>query len=345
MLLPAVLSTLALSSVLVDDGCDYARLTGPSVEVLTGSPSVPFVECGMMAYRVPGYYPDAVAAGRDTTTTGAWRVAYTDECVPYDPMDVYADAPWVAARWLRFASLVSGCASTAFLWTSACLSLRPNYWRGAGIGIAFACLLQACSFVWFRTRLCHSGATNFDDFASGREVEGHDRWGDEYETSDCGPFFGSRCAIASCALWATAAAIVLLGRYPAPVPKYLVQDYDDVVYGDDTDERLFSTTIGGGGQQAAMLSAAAVGGRGNGGSSRALLDQKTRRKKSVTVPWVSGAPPPLPSASTSASHHGTGAGSLRTSMRPNPDVVAMNGGNNERSREFTGSAFSAVSFC
>eukprot|EP00579_Thalassiosira_antarctica_P014966 CAMPEP_0201934242 /NCGR_PEP_ID=MMETSP0903-20130614/33229_1 /ASSEMBLY_ACC=CAM_ASM_000552 /TAXON_ID=420261 /ORGANISM="Thalassiosira antarctica, Strain CCMP982" /LENGTH=89 /DNA_ID=CAMNT_0048474407 /DNA_START=114 /DNA_END=379 /DNA_ORIENTATION=+ len=57
VLFPIVLTTLGLCAILADDGCDYARLRGAAVEMLTGSSVVPYVDCGLSAYRIPGFYP------------------------------------------------------------------------------------------------------------------------------------------------------------------------------------------------------------------------------------------------------------------------------------------------
>ena len=73
-LIPTVVASLGVCLSIADDGCDYARLTGPSVELLTGSNTVPHVDVGLVGYRTPGYYP----------MEGAWRVHFTDECEVYD---------------------------------------------------------------------------------------------------------------------------------------------------------------------------------------------------------------------------------------------------------------------
>jgi len=215
VLFPAVICTLALCASFADDGCDYARVSGPAVEMLTGSSSVPFVDCGMSAYRIPGYYP----------AENSWRVVYTDNCRPYEYMDLLTDTSWLASEWLRFFALVVGGTTAMFIWTSACLTLRPNYWQAAGIGAAVTCVSTMCSFVWFYTKLCHANATNINDFEAGRVDEGE---GSTAQT-ECTLFFGSKCAIASTVLWAVASALILLRPYPYPVPKYIAHDDDDVV--------------------------------------------------------------------------------------------------------------------
>ena len=225
VLFPIVLTTLALTASLADDGCDYARLYGAGVEMLTGSNAVPFVDCGMTAYRMPMYYP----------AEDDWRVAYSEECRPYQYMNLLADTSWIAAEWLRFFSLVVGGTTVTFLWTSTCLTLRPTYWKAAGVGAGVACLFQLLSFVWFYTKLCHTSTTNFLDFEAGREVElnandnmavGSGAEGHVQTGSSCGLFFGSKCAISSCVFWGVSSAVILLRDYPVPVPKLIADDED-----------------------------------------------------------------------------------------------------------------------
>ena len=57
ILIPITIVTMAWVASLATDGCDYSRLTGPGVEILTGSAVVPYVDLGMNAYRIPEFYP------------------------------------------------------------------------------------------------------------------------------------------------------------------------------------------------------------------------------------------------------------------------------------------------
>lgn len=180
--------------------------------MLTGSSIVPFIDSGMSAYRIPGYYP----------AEKSWRVVYSDECQPYQYFDIVADTSWLAAKYLRFLASVLGGATTLFLWTSTCLILQPIYWRAAGIGTLLACMCQMSSFIWFYTKICHTTATSYQDFEAGIEVKLNPRI--QYPSS-CTLFFGSKCAIASCILWGVASAIILL-RYPPPIPKLIVHEED-----------------------------------------------------------------------------------------------------------------------
>ena len=313
IIFPSVISTLALCASLADDGCDYARLRGAAVEMLTGSSAVPFVDCGMTAYRIPGYYP------ADNT----WRVVYSDECQPYEYMNLLADTSWVAAEWLRFLALVIGGTTAMFLWTSACLTLRPNYWNAAGIGAAVTCLFQMCSFVWFYTKLCHANTTNLSDFEAGRTVE------TTLET-ECTLFFGSKCVITSTVLWALAAAVILLRPYPHPVPKYIAHEEEGTPIVPSVSQLSSS-------QQSSKFTLTAPSKRGSKmqqvkgkGSFRSMGTMSTAQESQRSLPYASESP------------DGT---TLRTSVRASNGVVS---GNNEymnnRPKELSGSAMSQVTF-
>lgn len=205
-LIPAIIASLGVCLSIADDGCDYARLTGSAIELLTGSNIVPFVHVGHVAYRIPNYYPDE----------DAWHVPFTNECVTYDHSDVIIDPSWSASIWFRFMGLVVGMTTTMFLWTSTCLTLRAPHWRTCGIGALLTCTCHTLSFVWFYTKLCSTTTTNYEDFVNGREVEmGHDPREHGYrQPTLCLLFFGSRCSLASCSLWAVVAMIVLLCKFP-----------------------------------------------------------------------------------------------------------------------------------
>ena len=214
ILFPITLVTLGWVASLSHDGCDYARLTGPAVEILTGSSSIPFIDIGMSAFRVPQFYP----------ASNNWRVAYSSECRPYSHPEIIMDRPWVASEWLNFSSIVIGGTVMMFLWSGTCLTLRTSYWRCIGLGAVLASFLQICSFVFFSTRLCHTTTTSFLDFEAGREIELT-----ETGTSSCSLFFASKCAIASILLFLAAGLLILMGEYPTPVPKLIAHDDDERV--------------------------------------------------------------------------------------------------------------------
>ena len=212
ILLPIIMVTTGWVSALTHDGCDYAKLTGPAVEILTGSSSIPFIHIGMSAYRVPQFYP----------ASNSWRVAYSSDCRPYTHPSIIEDKAWVASEWLYFSSIVVGGTVMMFLWSGTCLTLRKNYWRSIGVGALIACFLQIFSFVFFSTRLCHTTTKTFLDFEAGREIELS-----ETSASSCSLFFASKCAIASICLWLAAGLLILFGEYPRPVPKLIAHDDDE----------------------------------------------------------------------------------------------------------------------
>lgn len=207
-LIPAVLATAAWLASLAQDGCDYAVLTGPSVQSITQSPALPFLEVGMGGYRAPAYYPQ----------DNHWGVVYTDECLSYEDggegevggdafaiTTVQEDAAWNAGRWLSFLSLVLGGAGSMFAWSVTCFVLSKPVWRATGIEIFAAALLKALAFVWLLTGMCTG------------------------DGNDCALFFGSKMDIVSASLYACAAAAALV-KYPAPRTKIMTREQRDREY-------------------------------------------------------------------------------------------------------------------
>eukprot|EP00568_Trieres_chinensis_P015465 CAMPEP_0183318522 /NCGR_PEP_ID=MMETSP0160_2-20130417/60961_1 /TAXON_ID=2839 ORGANISM="Odontella Sinensis, Strain Grunow 1884" /NCGR_SAMPLE_ID=MMETSP0160_2 /ASSEMBLY_ACC=CAM_ASM_000250 /LENGTH=239 /DNA_ID=CAMNT_0025484803 /DNA_START=130 /DNA_END=845 /DNA_ORIENTATION=- len=100
-LIPATLSTMAWVASLAQDGCDYAKLTGPIVSEMTtsssSSSSFPYLEVGFNAFRAPVLKSD-----------GTWVVDYDSQCLQYDPLYVTMDNYWTAAKLAEFLSLVFG---------------------------------------------------------------------------------------------------------------------------------------------------------------------------------------------------------------------------------------------
>lgn len=219
-LIPAVIASLGVCLSISDDGCDYARLTGSAIELLTGSNIVPFVHVGHVAYRIPDYYPE-----EDT-----WHVPFTDECSSYDHTDALIDPSWSASTRFRFMGSVAGMTTAMFLWTSTFLTLRAEHWRACGIGALLTSCCHTLSFVWFYTKLCYTTTTNYDDFVNGREVElGHDPREPGYRAiTTCSLFFGSRCTLASCLLWALVAMIVLVCKFSTQ-PRLMLYDGNNMI--------------------------------------------------------------------------------------------------------------------
>jgi hypothetical protein len=72
-LIPAILSSMAWLASLFQDGCDFSKLTGPTVQQLAINPKVPWLEVGLAAYREPYL----------NTQSGNWEVVYSGACFAY----------------------------------------------------------------------------------------------------------------------------------------------------------------------------------------------------------------------------------------------------------------------
>mmetsp|Transcript_14048 Transcript_14048/g.19205 ORF Transcript_14048/g.19205 Transcript_14048/m.19205 type:complete len:273 (-) Transcript_14048:404-1222(-) len=184
-LLPAILSSIAWLASLAQDGCDYARLTGPIVSDITQSSSIPYLEVGFNAYRHPTYVPEK----------DAWEVVYVSHCIQYPDDEVTRDGYWSISKGFAFLALVFGGGGALFLWFSSCFVFSPGTWRWAGYEVLAASLFQTLTFLWFKTEMCSQG-----------------------EGDACSLFFGSKSDILAASFW-FAAALSIFFRYPAPTPK------------------------------------------------------------------------------------------------------------------------------
>ena len=72
-LLITVLVTIGWVASLLEDGCTYARVTGPTADELAFSPDAPYVEVGLQAYRVPHY----------NAALAEWNDAVIGQCLAY----------------------------------------------------------------------------------------------------------------------------------------------------------------------------------------------------------------------------------------------------------------------
>lgn len=178
-LLPAVLSTMAFWTAVVQDGCDYARLKGGNVERIAGSDVLPYLEVGILHYRPPNYY-----AGENE-----WKLMFTEHCQDYPSSAV--DTFQRAAKWLLFASAVIGGAVSSFLWFVACCSFSIRTWRLCAIEALLAGSLRCGSFLFLISSVCRGNETQ------------------------CSLSFGSRMDIIGISLW-IATTLSLLGHYAEP---------------------------------------------------------------------------------------------------------------------------------
>ena len=209
ILIPITLITIAWLVSISSNGCDYARLTGPGVELLTGSSVIPYIHLGMDAYIIPEFYP----------MSNSWMVSIESECIPYQ--FTVEDSPWIAGKRFSFLSLWAGGAAATFLWIGTFIVLTPRQWKAAGIIVLFAALFQVLSFTWFSTALCDTSSASIEDFSSkGLETAVSAEAG----ISSCTLFYGSRCSIASLILYWIASFIILFAEYPIPEPKLLAEE-------------------------------------------------------------------------------------------------------------------------
>ena len=190
-LLPATLSMMAWITSLSQDGCDFSRLTGPAVILLTGTDYYPYVELGFQWYRVPAFYRDY----------DEWIVRYGDERLAYhsgtgfdDGQDLNLDSDffWNIGKWMHFGGTVLGGSGCFFIWLSAsCMTFTRRSWFLGAIQIAFAALLHFLSLFWFFNVLC--------------TIEG----------STCHFFYGSKSSLLSASLYLVAFVTIML-KFPEP---------------------------------------------------------------------------------------------------------------------------------
>lgn len=211
ILIPITLTTLAWLVSISTNGCDYSRLTGSGVEILTGSPIVPYIDLGMDAYRIPEFYP----------MSNSWMVSIESNCAAYQ-YPFQEDSAWIAGKRFGFLALWSGGASCLFLWVGTFLLLTPRQWKAVGIFVLFAALFQLLSFSWFSNSLCHTRSTTIEDFQA--EETGGTTTETDVGSSSCSLLYGSRCSIASFFLYLASSLIILFGEYPMPEPKLIAEE-------------------------------------------------------------------------------------------------------------------------
>jgi hypothetical protein len=180
-LIPTVLTTLAWVASIFQDGCDYALVTGPIVQIISDhGDEVPWVEVGYSGYRTPTY----------TAVNGTFVVTYAADCLNYNLDRVQFDPAWNAGKAFAFLALVLGGGGTLFLWFSVCCVFSKATWRFAGYEVLLAAVFQAMAFLWFLNPMCQNKNT-------------------------CALSWGSKADIAACALWGLAAAAIMC-HYPVP---------------------------------------------------------------------------------------------------------------------------------
>ena len=192
----AILCTLGWLACLFQDGCDYAHVMGPVVQLLmvNATQVPPWLEFGIGAYRAP-------ALVNVNEEDQEWVTSFGGSCTLYPPE--FMDTAWTTSRVFSFLSLVLGGGGTLFLWCSTCFIFGRGTWRWTGYEILLASSCQGLSFLWFMTEIC--------------------QW------NQCSLFWGSKADIAACILWLVGGMLVIC-RYPQPEEW---QDDDDNDNGDD----------------------------------------------------------------------------------------------------------------
>lgn len=186
-LIPAVLSTMAFWTSLVQDGCDYTKLEGGNVEKITGSDVYPFIEAGIAHYRAPIYY----------TSDNEWKKVFTSDCQDYPEhsMDIF----WKLAKYLTLISSIFAGSLAMFLWFTTCLTFSIRTWRFCAVEAVLAALCRAGSFFYFLSSIC-----------TGNQ-------------STCHLAFGSTMDILSIVLLIVT-ALAMFGHYPDPKLRQLTDE-------------------------------------------------------------------------------------------------------------------------
>eukprot|EP00546_Thalassionema_frauenfeldii_P002923 CAMPEP_0178933564 /NCGR_PEP_ID=MMETSP0786-20121207/23344_1 /TAXON_ID=186022 /ORGANISM="Thalassionema frauenfeldii, Strain CCMP 1798" /LENGTH=259 /DNA_ID=CAMNT_0020611183 /DNA_START=118 /DNA_END=897 /DNA_ORIENTATION=- len=179
-LIPTILSSMALWTSTVQDGCDYGRLEGEeSISRITGSDVFPFLEVGLYNYRAPVFY----------ATENEWKLAFTYDCQDY-PNEII-DTWWTIGKYLTIASAVLAGTLSFFLWFTTCTTFSVRTWRFCGIQAFLAAIFRAGSFFFFTTSICIKG------------------------NAECLFSFGSKVDILGIILWILA-GFTIMGHYPDP---------------------------------------------------------------------------------------------------------------------------------
>lgn len=178
-LIPAVLSTLAFWTAVVQDGCDYVKLEGGSVEQITESDVIPFMIAGLTHYRAP------VFSAEDS----GWALVFTGICEEYPAGTT--DIIWTLAKYFAMVSAIFGGSLALFLWFTTCMTFSIRTWRFCAVEAVLATIFRACTFVAFTSSVCTGNG------------------------SHCTLAYGSEMDIVGVVLYATA-AIAILSHYPAP---------------------------------------------------------------------------------------------------------------------------------
>ena len=141
-LIPAVLSTLAFWTAIVQDGCDYVKIEGGSVEKITKSDVLPFIEAGLSHYRTPVFH----------TQENVWAMVFVTECQEYPEGTV--GTLWMLAQYFNLVSAIFGGSLALFIWFTTCMTFSIRTWRFCAFEGIVATIFRALSFVSFGSSIC-----------------------------------------------------------------------------------------------------------------------------------------------------------------------------------------------
>jgi hypothetical protein len=178
-LIPAVLSTLAFWTAVVQDGCDYVKLEGGSVEQITASDLIPYVIAGLTHFMAPVF----------STEDSGWALVFTGVCEEYPGGTT--DMIWTLAKYFAMVSAIFGGSLALFLWFTTCLTFSIRTWRFCAVQAVLATVFRACTFLAFASSVCTGNG------------------------SQCTLAFGSEMDVVGVVLYAMT-AITIMSHYPAP---------------------------------------------------------------------------------------------------------------------------------
>jgi hypothetical protein len=192
----ATICTMAWIASLFQDGCDFAKVSGPIVAELTTAGEIPppWLEFGIGAFRSPS--SDSIE-GQDT-----WYSDFEEECQLFEEeSENFMDTAWTTARTFAFLALVIGGGGTVFLWASTFFVFSRGTWRWTGYLIMIGSLCNSMTFLWFLTSVCG--------------------W------NTCTIFWGAKADMVASSLWFLGGLLIIC-KYPLPISQRLQQQQQQI---------------------------------------------------------------------------------------------------------------------
>ena len=186
-LIPAVLASLAFWTAIVQDGCDYVKIEGGSVEKITKSDVLPFIEAGLSHYRAPVFH----------SQENEWAMVFVTQCQEYPEGTV--GTLWMLAQYFSLISAIFGGSLALFIWFTTCMTFSIRTWRFCAFEGILATMFRALSFLSFGSPICTE------------------------KDSQCKLAYGSQMDIVGVVLYAIA-TIAILAHYPDSKLKKITDD-------------------------------------------------------------------------------------------------------------------------